>query len=109
MKLLRVSAALAVVIAAVGIACDGGTHVQGHIYDPAGKPVEDVRVTLTQASRSMYVTTAKDSRFVVGMLHSPFRVSLSLTAEKPGYEKFERRFSSADHLQTLDIILSVMH
>jgi hypothetical protein len=55
----------------------------------------------------MSVTTAKDGRFVVGMMHSPFTVSLSLTAEKPGYEKFEKRFSSADHLRALDIILSV--
>jgi len=57
----------------------------------------------------MPVTTAKDGRFLVGMLHSPFRVSLTLTAEKPGFEKFERRFSSADHLRTLDIILSATH
>ena|SRR6266567_7929067 len=109
MRFPRVSVALAIVTTVVCLACDGGTHVQGYIYNSSGKPVEDVRVTLTQASRSMSVTTAKDGRFAVGMLHSPFRTSLSLTAEKPGYAKFEKRFSSADHLRTLDIILSVMH
>jgi hypothetical protein len=107
MRFPQVSTALAIVITVVCVACDGGTHVQGYIHDFAGRPVEDAKVTLTQASRSMSVTTAKDGRFVVGMMHSPFTVSLSLTAEKPGYEKFEKRFSSADHLRALDIILSV--
>jgi hypothetical protein len=109
MRFLRVSVALAIVITIVGVSCDGGTRVRGHVHDSAGKPVDNVKVTLTQANRSTSITTGKDGLYEVGMTHSPFKVNLSLTAKKSGYEKFEQRFSSADHLRNLDIILSVMH
>jgi hypothetical protein len=105
MKSSRMSTAIVLLITVVIVACDGGTRLRGQIHDPAGKPLEDVRVSLAQGGRSVAVTTGEDGVYEVGMTHSPFTVTLSLTAEKLGYTKFERRFSSADHLRSLDIIM----
>src|SRR5258708_9541858 len=109
MKSSRISTALVLLITVVIVACDGGTRLRGQIHDPAGRPIEDVRVTLAQGSRSIAVATGQDGVYAVGLMHSPYTVTLSLTAEKPGYTKFERRFSSADHFTNLDIIMSAQN
>jgi hypothetical protein len=47
----------------------------------------------------------EDGSYHVGMLHAPFKVSLTLTVAKDGYETFVKHFNSADHLQELDMVL----
>jgi Carboxypeptidase regulatory-like domain len=104
-KSRAIGVALVVLIAAIAIGCDGGTLVQGRVCDLAGNPMKDVQVTLRQGDRTRTVKTGQDGLYRVGMTHSPFKVNLSLTAEKGGYSNFEKRFYSTDHLRSLDITL----
>jgi hypothetical protein len=51
-------------------------------------------VNCQQASRE--ATSLEDGSYHVGMLHAPFKVELTLTVAKDGYETFVKH--SGDHL-----------
>jgi hypothetical protein len=91
--------------------CDGGTNVRGIVKDADGKPVSGAIVILTVYDdnggpvRSQSVTTGEDGKYVVGFMHAPFRVPLSIKAQKNGGMPFEKRFYSTDHIRNLDINL----
>jgi hypothetical protein len=109
MKWLRAGLCLAVVLLLTR--CDGGTNVSGMVKDAGGKPIAGVVVSLTvydregKSVRTRSVTTVEDGRYVVGFMHSPFRVPLSIKADKSGYAPFEKRFESTDHVRNLNIVM----
>ena len=107
MRLKQINFAVVILITAITVGCDGITSLQGHISDSAGKPISDVQVTLTQGKRSFTIKSDENGLYKVGMTHAPFKVALSINAEKDGYQKFEKRFYSTDHLRSLDITLPV--
>ena len=107
MRLKQLNFAVIILITAISVGCDGYTRLQGRISDSAGKPISNVRVTLTAGKWNRTVNSDENGLYKVGMTHAPFKVALSLTAEKDGYQKYEKRFYSTDHLRSLDITLPV--
>ena len=109
MKWLRVGLCLAVVLLLTR--CDGMTHVEGIVEEEGGKPLAGVVVSLELhddegvSVRTRSVTTGEDGRYVVGFTHAPFRVPLSIKADKSGYAPFEKRFESTDHVRNLNIVM----
>src|SRR5215510_3465446 len=88
-------AALAALIISLTLAsCDGGTKIVGVVKDRAGTPIGDVKITLAAGESIRQVESASDGRFLVAMMHSPFKVELKLSAAKIGYRQFYTAFSS---------------
>ena len=85
--------------------CDGHTGLRGQVRDEFGKPVLGATIALSTSSRTVIVKSNDAGQYHVGMMHAPFKTDLRLTATKDQFLPFEKRFSSADHLQSLDITL----
>ena len=60
-------------------------------------------ITLMVGSRTNDAESIGDGSYKIGMTHSPFQVSETLVVTKDGYERYEKHFSSSDHIKTLDI------
>ena len=109
MRTLRVAACVLLLAALTN--CDGGTHLNGTVKNREGKALPEVRVILSWVDskganlRSYGVTTEDDGRYSVGFMHSPFKCALVISAEKPGYTRYEKHFYSNEQLRTLDIVL----
>lgn len=86
--------------------CDGGTHIEGVVTDSAGQPVPMADVKLTAGSLSREVQSDESGRFKIGMTHSPFNPKLVLMVKKQGFEPFERRFQSREHLESIVVHLT---
>ena len=52
------------------------------------------------------VRSASDGRFVISMMHAPFKVELKLAATKDGYEPFNKTFASTDNIRTMTITMT---
>ena len=102
----------AILLILILIACDGGTLLKGVVKDSSGVPIEGAKVTLVEvsANRSRTMETGSDGRYTVGMTHAPSAVTLKLIVEKEGYTRFEKQFSSHDHLKDVPVtLLRVAH
>ena len=86
--------------------CDGGTHIHGLISDSAGRPVPSANVNLSEGNSSREVLSDASGRFKIGMTHSPFNPELVLTVNKEGFEPFEKRFHSREHLEAIVVRLT---
>jgi hypothetical protein len=104
---IRTRLIAAILLMFVLTACDGGTHLKGSVSDSSGVPIQGANVTLIQvsANRSVTTQTRADGTYSVGMLHPPSAVTLKLVAEKEGYSRFEKQFSSHDHSNDIPVTL----
>lgn len=93
----------------VTLACDGGSHLQGRVRDAAGNPVAGAHIVLSAEGYSSRETASRsDGTYSADMIHAPSNdVALTLTADKPGYQKYERHLTSGDAMKeaTIDIVL----
>lgn len=82
-------------IAIGSAACDPVVNPTGTVRDPAGVPLEHVRVTLETQGRSASRETSKDGTFDVGIVGADPRKT-QISFEKPGYTSITQPLGSED-------------
>lgn len=96
---------VAIALALLSAACDGFTDISGRVTDADGHPLYNANVTLQTEGQKEDSKTGPDGHYDVGMVHSPFRIGLTLDVSKEGYQPYHREFSSADGLRRVDVTL----
>ena len=91
------------------LGCDGGSRVNGFVYDTENKPIENATVKFEsvrkgepEESYQSIEQTDKNGRFECGFMHAPFEVQLKLTVSKAGYILYESQFSSREAQKKLE-------
>lgn len=89
------------------VACDSITRVQGTVVDQDGNPISGavVRLTLVATGRSRQMTTERDGKFSVELIHGAFPGRFDLVVSKSGYEDDHKEIQ-AKTTQTVRLTLS---
>ena len=75
--------------------CDGHTSLSGEVVGPDDKPIEGVKVRLSEPkepTRGWDSTTDTSGRYSVALTHAPFDIPLVVTATKEGYMPYRKEF-----------------
>jgi hypothetical protein len=87
----------------LAIACDGGSRISGHVYDPHERPISNANVLFEAVEKGSPAESYQDEstsdesgRFHAGFTHAPYDVRLRLTVTKTGYKPYVSEFKASD-------------
>jgi len=90
---------VALLLSALGVACDGTTTISSRIASADGVPLADATVTVANAPRPVHCTTDSTGGCVLSFLHGGWHNRYELLFSQAGFKEGRTRASAGRKLQ----------